>query len=238
MGCSFTHVVWPTNVGDVFLMAEHLVAQNGIKFHPKEFAYLSESVCKAGQGRDPKTKQYPSMTGPSLQSHFTLIGDSKESIHGDRSERLRKMAEQASPVVSLTGGTLSGSSASLGSIFNTSSVGDNNGASGAVVGNNSSVGSSVNQAGAGLAQDVGGSSGSSLVSGASAMAGPGAATTGGLNALSTVGSGGNVPSGPGGGSVRPVKSSGLFVKSKPSGSSFLRNNASRPGPLPRSKQRA
>ncbi|GJJ78626.1 hypothetical protein EMPS_10985 [Entomortierella parvispora] len=203
------------------------ISQNGIKFHPKEFAYLSESVCKAGQGRDPKTKKYPAMTGPSLQTHFTLIDDSDESIHGDRSERLRKMADQASPAVTLPGGILSSSSASLGSVLDSSvGPGSNDGTSSAEGGNSASGGTA---AGAGSVQAIG--SNGSLAPGVAATTGPGATAPGGSG--TAPGLGGNVALGPGGVPARPVKSSGLFVKSKPSGTSFLRNNAPRPMPLPR-----
>ncbi|KAF9354975.1 hypothetical protein BGX26_007136 [Mortierella sp. AD094] len=74
------------------------ISRDGIKFHPREFAYLSDSVCKAGQGKDPATKAYPPLTGPSLQQHFNLR-DSHVAIHTERAERLKKMADQASPIV-------------------------------------------------------------------------------------------------------------------------------------------
>ncbi|KAG0358642.1 hypothetical protein BGZ54_010341 [Gamsiella multidivaricata] len=99
-------------------LANH-ISRDGIKFHPKEFAYLNESVCKEGQGKDPKTKTYPPLTGPSLLKHFNLR-DSHTSIHTDRAERLRKMAEQASPIVAMAAGNLSsvggaGAAVSVGS---------------------------------------------------------------------------------------------------------------------------
>lgn len=168
------------------------------------------------------------MTGPSLRTHFTLISDSDESIHGDRFERLRKMADQASPAVNLAGGVLnSGSSVFSG---NDSSVGpgSSDSASSMDGGTNTSAGTAV---GAGSVQTIG--SNGSLPS--AATTGPGAGVTGGPGAIH--GAGGNGALGPGGVPARPVKSSGLFVKSKPSGSSFLRNNAPRPMPLPRSKYR-
>ncbi|KAF9433987.1 hypothetical protein BGZ76_008728 [Entomortierella beljakovae] len=74
------------------------ISRDGIKFHPKEFAYLSESVCRSGQGKDSATKTYPPLTGPSLQRHFNLK-DSHVDIHTERAERLKKMAAQASPIV-------------------------------------------------------------------------------------------------------------------------------------------
>ncbi|KAF9108668.1 Negative elongation factor A [Mortierella sp. AM989] len=80
------------------------ISRDGIKFHPKEFAYLSESVCREGQGKDPATKAYPPLTGPSLQQHFNLR-DSHVAIHTERAEKLRKMAEQAPPIVALASGS-------------------------------------------------------------------------------------------------------------------------------------
>ncbi|KAG0320280.1 hypothetical protein BGZ99_004624 [Dissophora globulifera] len=81
------------------------ISQNGIKFHPKEAAYLNDSVSRELQGRDPKTKDYPALTGPSLQQHFNLR-DSHVSIHTERALRLRQIA-QASPVTGTAAGNMS-----------------------------------------------------------------------------------------------------------------------------------
>lgn len=170
------------------------------------------------------------MTGPSLQTHFTLISDSDESIHGDRIERLRKMADQASPAV--PGGVPNSGSSVFGTSGNDGSVGpgNNDGASSMDGGKGTSAGTAV---GAGSVQTIG--SNGSLPSGAATTTGPGAGVASGPGAIH--GASGNIALGPGGVPARPVKSSGLFVKSKPSGSSFLRNSAPRPMPLPRSKYR-
>ena len=158
-----------------------LVSQNGIKFHPKEFAYLNDSVCREGQGKDPETKAYPPLTGPSIQQHFNLR-DSHISIHTERAERLRQIAEQASPIVAMAAGNLS--SVGVGA-SSTGTIPPNAVTAGSVTGNGSASAPQV-------------------------LGPPG-------------------PPGP----PRPTKSSsGLFVR-KPAGS-FLRNNAPRPMPLPRS----
>ena len=91
-----------------FLLA--LVSQHGIKFHPKEFAYLNESVCREAQGKDPTTKTYPPLTGPSLLQHFKLR-ETHLPNHTERAERLRKMAEQ---IPTVTMATSNMSSVSLG----------------------------------------------------------------------------------------------------------------------------
>lgn len=91
-----------------------LVNRDGIKFHPMEFAFLNKSVCKEGQGKDPKTKAYPPLAGPSIQQHFKLK-DSHVTIHTSRAERLKKMAEQASPVIPSTASSLTSGSAVLSS---------------------------------------------------------------------------------------------------------------------------
>lgn len=89
-----------------------LVNRDGIKFHPMEFAFLNKSVCTEGQGKDPKTKAYPPLAGPSIQQHFKLK-DSHIAIHTSRAERLKKMAEQASPVIPSTANGLSSASTGL-----------------------------------------------------------------------------------------------------------------------------
>ncbi|KAI1300722.1 hypothetical protein EDD11_006012 [Mortierella claussenii] len=121
------------------------ISRDGIKFHPKEFAYLNESVCRAGQGKDPKTKQYPPLTGPSLQQYFNLR-DSHVSIHTERAEKLKKMAEQASPIVALAGGNMSSPVNSSGSAVASGSSPSNSPAAGvSVVGNggNATIGAPV-----------------------------------------------------------------------------------------------
>ncbi|KAF8959657.1 hypothetical protein BGZ46_001722 [Entomortierella lignicola] len=97
------------------------ISRDGIKFHPKEFAYLSDTVCKVGQGKDPATKAYPPLTGPSLQQHFNLR-DSHVALHNERAEKLRKMAEQASPIVP-SGSFPSISSGASGSAIGSASIG-------------------------------------------------------------------------------------------------------------------
>ncbi|KAF9348839.1 hypothetical protein BGX34_002211 [Mortierella sp. NVP85] len=77
------------------------ISQHGIKFHPKEFAYLNESVCREAQGKDPTTKIYPPLTGPSLLQHFKLR-ETHLPNHTERAERLRKMAEQIPTVTMAT----------------------------------------------------------------------------------------------------------------------------------------
>ncbi|KAF9578167.1 hypothetical protein BGW38_006177, partial [Lunasporangiospora selenospora] len=91
-------------LGSLMKVLQDNIVQNGIKFHPKEYAYLNESVCKAGQGKDPNTGTYPPPSGPSLQQHFSLR-DTNSSIHTSRAERLKKMAEQASPILPLSANT-------------------------------------------------------------------------------------------------------------------------------------
>lgn len=59
---------------------------------------MNDSVCKAGQGKDPKTKDYPPIAGPSVQHHFN-IRQSHTSTHTNRSDRLRRLAEEASPII-------------------------------------------------------------------------------------------------------------------------------------------
>ncbi|KAG0210292.1 hypothetical protein BGX28_009448 [Mortierella sp. GBA30] len=74
------------------------IAQDGIKFHPREFAFLNNSVCRAGQGKDPNTKECPPLAGPSLQKHFSLR-PSHASTHKERADRLKRLAEEASPII-------------------------------------------------------------------------------------------------------------------------------------------
>ncbi|KAG0281182.1 hypothetical protein BGZ95_006235 [Linnemannia exigua] len=102
------------HMGSLLENLTHHINRDGIKFHPMEFAFLNESVCKEGQGKDPKTKAYPPIAGPSIQQHFKLK-DSHVTIHTSRAERLKKMAEQASPVIPSTANSLSSSSAGLSS---------------------------------------------------------------------------------------------------------------------------
>ncbi|KAF9098560.1 Negative elongation factor A [Mortierella sp. GBA35] len=92
-------------------LTNHII-KDGIKFHPKEFAYLNESVCREGQGKDPVTKEYPPLTGPSIQQHFNLR-DSHVAIHTSRAERLKKIAEQVSPVIGSTASGLSSANTGL-----------------------------------------------------------------------------------------------------------------------------
>ncbi|KAF9117906.1 hypothetical protein BGW39_001675 [Mortierella sp. 14UC] len=102
------------HMGTLLENLTHHINRDGIKFHPMEFAFLNESVCKEGQGKDPKTKTYPPIAGPSIQQHFKLK-DSHVAIHTSRAERLKKMAEQASPVIPSTANSLTSSSAGLSS---------------------------------------------------------------------------------------------------------------------------
>ncbi|KAG0374100.1 hypothetical protein BGX24_010840, partial [Mortierella sp. AD032] len=102
------------HMGSLLENLTHHINRDGIKFHPMEFAFLNESVCKEGQGKDPKTKAYPPIAGPSIQQHFKLK-DSHVAIHTSRAERLKKMAEQASPVIPPTTNSLSSSGAGLSS---------------------------------------------------------------------------------------------------------------------------
>ncbi|KAG0223966.1 hypothetical protein B0O80DRAFT_436908 [Mortierella sp. GBAus27b] len=81
------------NLGPLMDKLSKNISRHGIKFHPKEFAYLNESVCIEGQGKDPATKSYPTLTGPSLLQHFKLR-ESHRPNHAERAERLRKLAEQ------------------------------------------------------------------------------------------------------------------------------------------------
>ncbi|KAF9985573.1 hypothetical protein BGZ75_002757 [Mortierella antarctica] len=74
------------------------IARDGIKFHPREFAFLNDSVCKAGQGKDPKTMDYPPIAGPSVQHHFN-IRQSHTSTHKNRADRLKRLAEEATPII-------------------------------------------------------------------------------------------------------------------------------------------
>ncbi|KAF9373274.1 hypothetical protein CPC16_001928 [Podila verticillata] len=153
------------------------IATDGFKFHPKEYAYLNDTVCRVSQGKDPKAKEYPPVTGPSLQQHFNLRDSS--TVDKERGERLRKLAEQSSPILPMS-------------------------------------------------SSIAPPTGQPLASGAVA---PGTSSA-------VTGSTGSAPSAPiPGGPPRPPakSSSGLFVK-KPAGS-FLRNNAPRPMPLPRTDQR-
>ncbi|KAF9916647.1 hypothetical protein FBU30_001235 [Linnemannia zychae] len=110
------------------------INQDGIKFHPMEFAFLNESVCKEAQGKDPKTNTYPPITGPSIQQHFKLK-DSHVALHTSRAEKLKKMAEQASPVITSTASGLSSGaglpSGSAGSSAGSSTSGGGLGASSA-----------------------------------------------------------------------------------------------------------
>ncbi|KAF9169550.1 hypothetical protein BGX21_007717 [Mortierella sp. AD011] len=115
------------------------ISRDGIKFHPKEFAYLSDSVCKAGQGKDPATKAYPPLTGPSLQQHFNLR-DSHVSIHTERAERLKKMAEQASPIVSSGSFPSAGTGAAGSAIGTATPMGAPTSATGPAAAVSSSVG--------------------------------------------------------------------------------------------------
>ncbi|KFH67962.1 hypothetical protein MVEG_06693 [Podila verticillata NRRL 6337] len=76
------------------------IATDGFKFHPKEYAYLNDTVCRVSQGKDPKAKEYPPVTGPSLQQHFNLRDSS--TVDKERGERLRKLAEQSSPILPMS----------------------------------------------------------------------------------------------------------------------------------------
>ncbi|KAG9061623.1 hypothetical protein KI688_007203 [Linnemannia hyalina] len=102
------------HMGSLLENLTHHINRDGIKFHPMEFAFLNKSVCKEGQGKDPKTKAYPPLAGPSIQQHFKLK-DSHVTIHTSRAERLKKMAEQASPVIPSTASNLSSGSTGLSS---------------------------------------------------------------------------------------------------------------------------
>lgn len=137
---------------------------------------MNDTVCRVSQGKDPKAKEYPPVTGPSLQQHFNLRDSS--TVDKERGKRLQKLAEQSSPILPMS-------------------------------------------------SSIAPPTGQPLASGAVA---PGASSA-------VAGSTGSAPSAPiPGGPPRPPakSSSGLFVK-KPAGS-FLRNNAPRPMPLPRSKE--
>ncbi|KAF9194785.1 hypothetical protein BGZ50_005825 [Haplosporangium sp. Z 11] len=115
-------------LGALMKNLEGHISRNGIKFHPREFAYLNDSVCKAGQGKDPQTNTYPPITGPSLQRHFSLK-ESQSSIHKDRAEKLRKMAEQVTPIGASPSSGLSsvgvGSSAGIAGAPTSASIGGN-----------------------------------------------------------------------------------------------------------------
>ncbi|KAF9298334.1 hypothetical protein BGZ74_009431 [Mortierella antarctica] len=76
------------------------IATDGFKFHPKEYAYLNDTVCRVSQGKDPKATEYPPVTGPSLQQHFSLRDSS--TVDKERGERLRKLAEQSSPILPMS----------------------------------------------------------------------------------------------------------------------------------------
>ncbi|KAF9928325.1 Negative elongation factor A [Modicella reniformis] len=93
------------NLGPLMDKLSNNISQDGIKFHPKEFAYLNDSVCREAQGKDPRTKTYPPLTGPSLLQHFKLR-ESHRPKHAERAGRLRKMAEQT-PTVAMAAGNLS-----------------------------------------------------------------------------------------------------------------------------------
>ncbi|KAG0299238.1 hypothetical protein BGZ97_003811 [Linnemannia gamsii] len=122
------------HMGSLLENLTHHINRDGIKFHPMEFAFLNKSVCTEGQGKDPKTKAYPPLAGPSIQQHFKLK-DSHVAIHTSRAERLKKMAEQASPVIPSTATSLSSASTGLSSgsapgASSTSALGPGAGASG------------------------------------------------------------------------------------------------------------
>ncbi|KAF9913398.1 Negative elongation factor A [Lobosporangium transversale] len=133
------------------------ISHDGIKFHPKEFAYLNDSVCKAAQGKDPKTKTYPPITGPSLQQHFNLR-ESHLTIHTERAKKLKKMAEQASSAagnlsISIGGTGVVGSAG--GPLSATSPVGPGLGSAGLTgTGGNVAAGGSAATAGLSSTQTV------------------------------------------------------------------------------------
>ncbi|KAG0228843.1 hypothetical protein BGW42_001923 [Actinomortierella wolfii] len=65
---------------------EKHIKSDGIKFHPKEWAYLNTSVWHPPGCKDPKE--------PSIHQHFVLKKQFRNN-HSERSERLRKLAEKA-----------------------------------------------------------------------------------------------------------------------------------------------
>jgi hypothetical protein len=156
---------------------------------------MNNSICRHAQGQDPNTKKYLPLTGPAIQEHFT-IKSSFNSIHAERLEKLKKMAEQAWPISGLTTPGL-----------HTANISNPLGGAGVGGGASSSSNVSTSIQSNNLGTQGTGNAPSSIQSTSTIPVGQASSTTG--TAMRP-----------------PAKSSGLFVSRKLStGSSFLRSNA-------------